>query len=177
LTAAGIISGNAPVEVPEVINSMTGQDRQLYTFARRANWLLRLLLWKIASDARKDPNSIMSLFARLAAPDQAILKEADIQKLLSGMVNGAFQSGTRGVAWDWKVEALPWGFAVSDIRMPVSLWHGEADRLVPVAHGRYMASALPNCQAHFVEGEGHISLIANHYEEILKEVLSGSGVG
>ncbi|MEW5871431.1 MAG: alpha/beta hydrolase [Chloroflexota bacterium] len=172
LRAACIISGNAPVEITEVHASMSAQDRQLYWLARHANGALRLLLGKIAGDARKDPNSVLSLFSEVSAPDQAALQQADIQKVLQGMVSGAFQSGTRGVAWDWKLEALPWGFNLSEIEMPVVLWHGEEDRLVPPAHGHYMAKALPDCQAHFVPAEGHVSLIARHYEEILKSILN-----
>jgi pimeloyl-ACP methyl ester carboxylesterase len=171
LTTATIVSGNAPVDVPEVLQSMSGQDRQLYTLARRAPWLLRLLLWKIAGDARKDPQGILKLFTGLSAPDQAAMAQADLQKVLQGMVEGAFQSGTRGVAWDWKLEALPWGFPLEEVRMPVALWHGEQDHLVPVEHGRYMARALPRCQARFVPDEGHVSLIANHFEEILQVAL------
>ncbi len=159
------------MDIPEVIQSMSDQDRQLYAFARRAPWLLRLLLWKIAGDARKDPNSILKLFSEVSSPDQAALAQPDIQKVLQGMVAGAFQSGTRGVAWDWKLEALPWGFPLDAIRMPVALWHGEQDRLVPAAHGRYMARSLPKCQARFLPDEGHVSLISNHFEEILQVAL------
>jgi pimeloyl-ACP methyl ester carboxylesterase len=171
LTSACIISGNAPVEIPEVIQAMTGQDRLLYLLARRFNGLLRLLLAKIAADARKNPQSILSLFTQLSAPDQAQLQQDETKKFLQGIVANAFQSGVRGVAWDWRLEALPWGFPISEITMPVSLWHGEEDKLVPVTHGCYMSRTMPNCKAHFVPGEGHISLTARHYEKVLMEVL------
>lgn len=171
LTAACIISGNAPVEIPEVIHSMTGQDRLLYLLARRFNGLLRLLLAKIAADARKNPSSVLALFGQLSSPDKAALEQEETKLMLQGMVQGAFHSGTRGAAWDWRLEALPWGFKVADIQMPVSLWHGEEDTLVPLAHGRYMADALPNCQAHFIPGEGHISLATRYYEQILRNIL------
>ena len=172
LPSATIISGNAPMDVPEAAGSMTTQDRQLYTLARRAPWLLRLLLWQIARGARKDPQSIFKLFAEVSPPDRAALEQPEIRQLLADMVAGAFQSGTRGVAWDWKLEALPWGFPLSDVRMPVAVWHGEQDRLVPVEHGCYMASALPLAQPHIVPYEGHISLISRHYEAILRTALS-----
>lgn len=172
LESACIVSGNAPVEIPEVINSMTGQDRQLYWFARYTNGLLRFLLDRIARNTRIKPESILGLFSDLSAPDKVALERDEIMKLLQDMITGAFQSGTKGVAWDWKLEALPWGFSVSDISMPVILWHGEEDMLVPVAHGRYLSRTLPNCHAHFVPAEGHISLIVNHFNEILDEVIS-----
>jgi pimeloyl-ACP methyl ester carboxylesterase len=172
LTAACIISGNGPVEIPEVIRSMTSQDRILYFLAHHFNWLLRLLLAKIASDTRKNPSSVLSLFGKLSAPDRAALEQEETKLMLQGMVQGAFQSGTQGAAWDWRLEGLPWGFGVPDIHMPVIVWHGEEDTLVPVAHGRYMANALTDCQAHFIPGEGHISLATRYYEEILKGVLA-----
>ncbi len=171
LMAACIVSGNAPVDIPEVIGSMSSQDRILYFLARRANGLLRLLLRKIAADARKDPNSILSLFSESSEPDKIALKEKENQELLQGMVTGAFQSGTRGAAWDWRLEALPWGFSLAEIQMPVSVWHGEEDKLVPVAHGRTMAKAIPHSQTNFIPGEGHISLATGYYRQVLEDAL------
>ena len=166
-----IVSGNAPVDIPEVIGSMSTQDRILYFLARRANGLLRLLLGKIAADARKDPNSVLSLLFNVSKPDKNVLKEKENQKQLQRMITGAFQSGTRGVTWDWRLEALPWGFSLSEIQMPVSIWHGEEDTLVPVAHGRYMARAIPHNRTNFISCEGHLSLATRYYGQILEDVM------
>ena len=35
------------------------------------------------------------------------------------------------------------------------LWHGDADGVVPVAMGRYLAAAIPDCRAEFIPGGGH----------------------
>ncbi len=171
LMAACIVSGNAPVDVPEVIASLTSQDRMLYFLARYMNGLLRLLLGKIAADARKDPNSVLALFSGLSKPDQEALTKKENQELLQGMVAGAFQAGTRGAAWDWRLEALPWGFSLAETCMPVFIWHGEQDTLVPIAHGIYMAGAIPRSQTRFIPGEGHISLATGYYGQVLKDAL------
>ena len=105
--AAALVSANAPVQAPEVAQAMASQDRQLYALARYAPWLLRLLLWNIARNARRDPQSILSLFSELCEADRALLAAPGGLQGLSEMVMGAFQQGTRGVAWDWKLEALP----------------------------------------------------------------------
>lgn len=173
LAKALIVSGNAPVQVPEVFRAMSKQDRLLYFLARRANGILGLLVGKIAVDARKDPTSALSLLAELSEPDRNALKEIATQKLMQGMVAGAFQSGTRGVTWDWRLEALPWGFSPAEIEMPVSIWHGEADTLVPMAHARYLARVIPHSQAHFIPGEGHISLATKYYGQLLQDALGG----
>ncbi len=171
VSAAALVSANAPVQAPEVAQAMGSQDRQLYTLARYAPWLLRLLLGNIARNARKDPQSILSLFSELCEADRALLAAPGGLQWLSEMVLGAFQQGTRGVAWDWKLEARPWGFPLEEIRVPVHVWHGESDTLVPLANGQYLAKAIPNCQAHFVPGEGHMSLLSNHFEEIVRPLV------
>ena len=173
VSAAALVSANAPVQAPEVAQAMGSQDRLLYTLARYAPWLLRLLLSSIARNARKDPQSVLSLFSELCEADRTLLAAPGGLQTLSEMVLGAFQQGTRGVAWDWKLEALPWGFPLAEIHVPTSVWHGESDTLVPLANGQYLAQAIPNCQAHFMPDEGHMSLLSNHYLEILRPLVEG----
>jgi pimeloyl-ACP methyl ester carboxylesterase len=63
ITAAGIINGTCPYDLPGAKETLSKQDRQLYGLADKAPWLLRLMLWKVARDARKNPYTILSLFA------------------------------------------------------------------------------------------------------------------
>jgi pimeloyl-ACP methyl ester carboxylesterase len=37
----------------------------------------------------------------------------------------------------------------------VTLWHGDSDPLIPLAHIRRLAAAIPSCQAHVDPGGGH----------------------
>jgi len=173
VSAAALISANAPIQAPEAAQAMASQDRLLYTLARYAPWLMRLLLSYIAANARKDPKSVLSLFSELCEADRALLTAPGGLQWLSEMVLGAFQQGTRGVAWDWKLEAQPWGFPLAEIRVPVDMWHGESDTLVPLANGKYLAQAIPGCQAHYVPGEGHMSLLSNYFEEIVGAMMGG----
>ncbi len=171
--AAALVSGNAPVQAPEVAQAMASMDRQLYTLARYAPWLLRLVLSILARNACKDPQSTLALFSDLCEADRALLAAPGGLQWLSDIVTGAFQQGTRGVAWDWGLEARPWGFPLEEIRVSVHVWHGESDTLVPLANGQYLAKTIPNCQAHFVPGEGHMSLLSNYFEEIVRPLVGG----
>ncbi len=72
---------------------------------------------------------------------------------------------------DAAIYKRPWGFSPGEIQTPVLLWQGEDDHEVPQRVGRALAQALPDCQAHFIEGEGHISLAYNYMGEILGEIL------
>jgi hypothetical protein len=40
-----------------------------------------------------------------------------------------------------------------------------------VAIGRAIAEEIAGCQANFIVDEGHISIISNHGEEILREMV------
>jgi pimeloyl-ACP methyl ester carboxylesterase len=171
ITAAGIISGTCPHDLPGAKATLSKRDAQLYGLADKAPWLLRLMLWKVARDARKDWSSVLSLFPEVSEPDKVALSQPDVQRMFGEMVVGAFERGTRGVALDWKLEARPWGFALQEVRMPVHVWHGEQDELLPIDQGQIMANALPNARAKFYPNEGHISLIVNHYEELLSTIV------
>ena len=65
--------------------------------------------------------------------------------------------GPRGAVWDMALLGQPWGFDLQAVDLPVALWHGERDRNVPVAHGRYLAGAVPGCRATFYAADAHLS--------------------
>ena len=69
------------------------------------------------------------------------------------------------------IYAAPWGFEPEAIDMPIALWHGTADDTVPVTQGRELADRLPDCNARYLDGEGHFSLPVEHMEEIVETLL------
>jgi pimeloyl-ACP methyl ester carboxylesterase len=64
--------------------------------------------------------------------------------------------------WGWFDDDIaftrPWGFDLGAITVPMQVWQGTEDLMVPFAHGQWLASRLPSAEAHLVEGEGHLSL-------------------
>jgi pimeloyl-ACP methyl ester carboxylesterase len=53
-----------------------------------------------------------------------------------------------------------WGFDLASITVPVAVWQGRQDRMVPYAHGEWLARAIPSAEPHLFENEGHLSLIS-----------------
>jgi pimeloyl-ACP methyl ester carboxylesterase len=51
-----------------------------------------------------------------------------------------------------------WGFEVSDVTVPTLVVQGSEDRMVPVAHGEWLASQIPSAELIRLEGEGHLSV-------------------
>jgi len=61
----------------------------------------------------------------------------------------------------------PWGFQVEQITFEkIFLWHGEQNRIMPIAPVCLLAEALPHCMASFYPDEGHFSTMENHVQDI-----------
>ncbi|HEX4726723.1 MAG TPA: alpha/beta hydrolase [Jatrophihabitans sp.] len=63
-----------------------------------------------------------------------------------------------------------WGFELSRIELPVAIWQGRQDQMVPFAHGQWLAAEIPTAQAHLYADEGHLSLIVQA-ERILTDLM------
>jgi len=83
----------------------------------------------------------------------------------------AWEKSTEGVLADAQIYAAPWGFSLRDVRVPVRLWHGDADRSFSLALAQHTARQLPNCQTHFIPGAGHYSTPIVHMREILADLI------
>jgi pimeloyl-ACP methyl ester carboxylesterase len=166
LTAAIIVSGTAPFDLPGAKEALSKEDQQSYDMADKMPLLFRLFLWKFARDARKNPASIYSMFANAPDADKNLLTQPGVKRAFKNMISGAFEQGTRAAAYDWALVARPWGFSLGEIKMPVHIWHGEADTMVPVKHARILAEAIPDTRTMFFPNEGHVLIVA-HFEELL----------
>ena len=58
-----------------------------------------------------------------------------------------FRSGVHGVVDELRLLAEPWGFALESIEAPVFLWHGETDRVNPVAMAHALAREIAEVAA------------------------------
>lgn len=56
--------------------------------------------------------------------------------------------------------------------MPVSLWQGLVDQILPAHMARRLAAALPACTPRYFPAEGHLSLVVRHIGDVLAELRS-----
>jgi pimeloyl-ACP methyl ester carboxylesterase len=78
--------------------------------------------------------------------------------------------------WGWFDDDMafvkPWGFALDDIRRPVHVWQGRHDRMVPYAHGEWLAAHIPGAIPHLSDELGHLSLVVDSMGRILDELVA-----
>lgn len=172
LTAAGIVSGVAPMDRPGSTDGMLRMNRILFGLQRRFPPAGRAMMWLQAQMLLRAGARGFERFAKTLPPaDRAIVLRPGMRDLLVADMREAFRQGVRGAAMENDLFARTWGFDLRDIGMPVHLWQGEDDRNVPPEHGRYQAAAIPDCRAHFYAGEGHL-LIVDRMEAIVDELIA-----
>jgi pimeloyl-ACP methyl ester carboxylesterase len=77
------------------------------------------------------------------------------------------------VLQDGRLCCLDFGFKIEEIRsdLPVYLWYGKQDVLVPPNHGVQLAARLGSSAHLRLEDETHVSLTVNHKKDILEELM------
>jgi pimeloyl-ACP methyl ester carboxylesterase len=90
--------------------------------------------------------------------DKAALSPA-FADWLSRTFQRAGAQGVVGVRDDGLAAVAPWGFDLASIRVPVAVWQGRQDAMVPYEHGAWLAAHVPGVEAHLFEDEGHLSLV------------------
>jgi pimeloyl-ACP methyl ester carboxylesterase len=115
---------------------------------------------------------IQVIFKTLVSPgDAAVFTQELAQYFVDSAVAG-LGAGVEGW-WDDGVEnAEPWGFALSDISIPVLLLHGRQDRFVPFGHGVWLAAQIPGVEARLTEGDGHLTVIVHQLGEVYDWLLN-----
>jgi pimeloyl-ACP methyl ester carboxylesterase len=102
--------------------------------------------------------------------DRAALT-GEFAEAVAGMVRRALSAGVAGWRDDDLAFVKPWGFDLEEIAVPVSIWQGAHDRMVPFAHGEWLAAHVPGARAHLHDDEGHLSLI-QQLPRILDDLVS-----
>lgn len=104
-----------------------------------------------------DPEQVrQGLGSLLSDVDRTMLTDEFVDFLIRQGREG-LRPGHEGLRDDNLSTILPWGFDLSQIRVPVQVWHGAQDRFVPVSHGAWVSARIPNADFHREEDQGHLS--------------------
>jgi pimeloyl-ACP methyl ester carboxylesterase len=141
--------------------------------------------------------AVLVPFLDSAAVALGTVTGVDVAQALGGLVIAADQAALTGEFADYVAAALrasmntgiagwrdddlafvkDWGFSLDPARgAPVAIWQGDQDKMVPFAHGQWLAANIPGARAHLLPGEGHLSLTVSSLDRILDDLLDLAGL-
>lgn len=167
LTAAGVLCGLGPPESRRRGDGMMWHNRLGLTLAARLPWLARPALLAIGPLLpRLCGIAIANLRRHVADCDRETLASPEVLRTVTAAFREGLSRGGAGMAEDGRIFGRSWDFDPSSIRLPVHVWHGECDLVVPVSMGRWVAAAIPGSEATYYSDEGHFSIVVRRIDEV-----------
>ncbi|HZD87595.1 MAG TPA: alpha/beta hydrolase [Gaiellaceae bacterium] len=168
LAAAAIASPTPyPADGLEWTAGMGEQNVEEFGLAAGGEDALVPYLEREADDLRAaTAEEIKDLMATLLPPVDAAVLTGERAEHAKRNVDRALAHGVGGWRDDDLAFTRPWGFELDEIRVPTLLWQGVQDKMVPVAHGRWLAERIPGVEARISEEDGHLSIAVGRLGEI-----------
>lgn len=178
------VSGLGPLFEPEFLADMKYVLRMGLQVSTRTGLADRALaiLWgaftklKRGKEAEEDApakmNAGLKMFLRtIPEPDRAIILNEKLRQNLRRSMRNSFRQGSAGLAMDLRLMTQDWGIDFSSLKMPIRLWHGELDTIVPNSHSSKIAKKIPHAELTLMKGEGHYSLPIMRLNLIMEPLL------
>jgi pimeloyl-ACP methyl ester carboxylesterase len=122
-----------------------------------------------------DGQDVDALIAELAS----LLPPVDVAELTGAfgafMVDSqaeAFRSGIWGWFDDDIAFTVPWGFDLAAMTVPVTIWQGAQDLMVPFAHGDWLAKHVAGAKHEYRPEHGHLSLAIAAFDQIVEDLAA-----
>jgi pimeloyl-ACP methyl ester carboxylesterase len=161
LTACGIISGAGHV------------SPFLAFLSQWLPWLMLPMIRRSFQNDEQAQKTVAKAASNWIEADRKSLLVPGVKELMAASLVEGLRQGARGAAYEGTLFGRRWGFELKEIKFPaIFLWHGELDQEISVATARAAAGDLPHSKAAYYPGEGHISVIVTHAQEILAALVS-----
>lgn len=174
VTGVATLGGVAPFDAEGLdwLDGMAPENHEEFGAAVEGNAALLPYLEAFAADLRDVTG------AQVAEALGGLVPDVDRAALTGDFAEhqaALFRDSVRTGIWGWFDDDLAfvrdWGFDLEAIRVPVTIWQGTEDAMVPFAHGRWLADHIPGARPRLMDGEGHLSLAVTSFERILDELV------
>ncbi len=166
--AAGLdwTAGMGPENVTEFAAAMHGEARLTAFLEEASAGLGQVTGQEVAQE----------LGGLISTADRAVVT-AEFADYLAGSFRAALRAGIAGWRDDDIAFVGDWGFPADQAgAVPVAIWQGDEDRMVPFGHGAWLAAHIPGARAHLASGEGHLTLPARSFGVVLDDLLDLAGL-
>lgn len=171
--SAAVLGGVAPTQGDDAV---AGGLVELAVRLRVPLGLLREQLgWSLWSTVRALAPAAQPAFAAYLwfqpPGDRALFAMEGMREMFARDLVGGTRGACHAAVYDLLLFTRHWGFALEEVRVPVRLWHGDEDPIVPLAHGHHLAERIPGADLVVRPGEGHLGSFGA-VDEVLDAVRS-----
>jgi pimeloyl-ACP methyl ester carboxylesterase len=182
--AAASIAGVAPYLAPGLdwMAGMGPENVAEFGAARSGEAELTAFLDRAAATMSvvTGPDVAQAFGGLVIEADQAVLT-GEYADHIAACLRAALSSGTAGWRDDDLAFVTDWGFSLDpavngEPPLRAAIWQGDQDRMVPFAHGQWLAAAIPGARVHLMPGDGHLSMTVSAFDRILDDLLDLAGL-
>lgn len=169
VTVASVVASGVPVEA---VGAQVDWHRPDWLLLALSRWSPRGATTGLLLGLKRGPAAASLTLMRGPYPavDIATLRREGPPEEALAYMKESLRAGTRGVIQDFRIYGAPWGFQLEHVQIPVHIWQGQQDTITPPSYGRLLADRLPNATLSLIPGEGHISLLRNHPDEVMRDL-------
>jgi pimeloyl-ACP methyl ester carboxylesterase len=178
VTCAAALCSLAPYKAPGLnwTDGMVPSNVKAYRDAEDDLGALIETLHDHARQLQDNPEGLLRFLGPdLAEADRRVIGDIALRRKIAETHTESMRDGIDG--WVDDVRALGnqdgWGFKLTDIDVPVYLWHGADDKFSPPGHAQWLASQIAQASLIIESGEAHFDAV-KRLPEILKQVVSMS---
>jgi pimeloyl-ACP methyl ester carboxylesterase len=149
-------------------DGMTESNQRAYRDVTDNPAALIATLNQHAGQVRNNSQGLLNaLWPELVDSDKNVIGDIALRRIIAQTHAEALSESTEG--WEDDVIALGsrWGFNLSDIMVPVLLWHGGDDVFSPVSHTMWLGKRIKTAEVELRPDFAHFGAV-----EILPEILT-----
>jgi pimeloyl-ACP methyl ester carboxylesterase len=167
VAAAAVIASPAPYSA-EGLDYFAGTSETNIALTRAALKSREACAQCVEADdlLRATPETLAQALHSLLCPADAVVSAADFADFVVRSVQEGCGKSRDGWIDDEMALVMPWGFELSQIRIPILLMHGGQDLMVPISHAKWLADKIPRVETRLQPDDGHISLSVRRIPEV-----------
>jgi pimeloyl-ACP methyl ester carboxylesterase len=167
--AAATIAGVGPADAPDLeflAGVGEGNIAEFGAAREGRETLTEFCRAEAAGIVKATPEQLADAFRpHLSDIDAEALTGELAEHLLQEIVEG-LRPGVEGWVDDDFAFLAPWGCDVGAIEVPVLIWQGEHDLMVPPAHAAWLREHVAGAEGSTLPGEGHLTLFVNRVADV-----------
>jgi pimeloyl-ACP methyl ester carboxylesterase len=167
VTRAAVAAGMGEVGAWATEDDFEKTDRQMLQLARKRPRMAKLVMAVSVRLARMAPKQALKSFDKqLSESDRKVLADLGPPDEAMALFTQSVLKGATGVVHDYLALGRAWGVDYAAVTVPVRIFQGDADTMVPPRHADGLHERIPAADVVRWPGEGHLGTVT-HAPEIL----------